>query len=105
MCGFIFFGLTSCPRDIDSGCSQFAPWCSWCVKLAPTWEAYAEEVERELGDKLRVAKVSWLRDGVWERGLEYGVRSVAGWKGGRGIAMLIFPLDQPVSLEGGSPPW
>lgn len=36
---------------------QFAPWCVWCVKLAPTWEAFAEEAERELGSKLVVAKV------------------------------------------------
>lgn len=42
---------------VPSALRQFAPWCVWCVKLAPTWEAFAEEVERELGDKLKVAKV------------------------------------------------
>jgi len=25
----------------------FAPWCVWCVRLHPTWEKFAEEVERE----------------------------------------------------------
>lgn len=30
----------------------------WCIKLAPTWEAFAEEAERSLDGKLRVAKVS-----------------------------------------------
>ena len=24
----------------------FAPWCIWCQRLEPTWEAMAEEVER-----------------------------------------------------------
>lgn len=36
---------------------QYAPWCSWCIKLAPTWEAFAEEVEKEIGQSLQVAKV------------------------------------------------
>ncbi|CAN0465975.1 unnamed protein product, partial [Hapterophycus canaliculatus] len=35
----------------------YAPWCVWCIKLAPTWEAFAEEVERTLDNSLRVAKV------------------------------------------------
>lgn len=40
---------------------QFAPWCVWCIKLAPTWEAFAEEVERDtsLSGKLMVAKVKF----------------------------------------------
>lgn len=25
----------------------FAPWCVWCQRLHPTWEKFAEEVERE----------------------------------------------------------
>merc|ERR1719498_799767 len=25
----------------------YAPWCIWCQRLAPTWEAFAEEVEKE----------------------------------------------------------
>lgn len=36
---------------------QYAPWCVWCIKLAPTWEAFAEEVEREFDGTMRVAKV------------------------------------------------
>jgi thiol-disulfide isomerase/thioredoxin len=26
---------------------QFAPWCVWCQRLHPTWEAFAEEVEKD----------------------------------------------------------
>ncbi|CAN0515811.1 unnamed protein product, partial [Ectocarpus sp. 12 AP-2014] len=42
----------------------FAPWCVWCIKLAPTWEAFAEEVERDtsLSGKLRVAKVDCVEE-------------------------------------------
>lgn len=25
----------------------YAPWCIWCQRLEPTWEAFAEEVEKE----------------------------------------------------------
>ena len=25
----------------------YAPWCIWCQRLEPIWEAFAEEVERE----------------------------------------------------------
>jgi len=25
----------------------FAPWCVWCQRLAPVWEAFAEEIEKE----------------------------------------------------------
>ncbi|CAN0022408.1 unnamed protein product [Ascophyllum nodosum] len=40
----------------------YAPWCTWCQVLAPTWEAFAEEVERELGNSMRVAKVDCVVD-------------------------------------------
>ncbi|CAM9412427.1 unnamed protein product [Ectocarpus sp. 6 AP-2014] len=42
----------------------FAPWCVWCIKLAPTWEAFAEEVERDasLNGKLMVAKVDCVEE-------------------------------------------
>jgi protein disulfide-isomerase-like protein len=25
----------------------FAPWCVWCQRLAPTWEKFAQEIEKE----------------------------------------------------------
>ena len=25
----------------------YAPWCVWCQRLEPIWEAFAEEIERE----------------------------------------------------------
>ncbi|CAN0025498.1 unnamed protein product [Scytosiphon promiscuus] len=40
----------------------YAPWCVWCIKLAPTWEAFAEEVERTLDNSLRVAKVDCVAE-------------------------------------------
>ncbi|CAM9927755.1 unnamed protein product [Pylaiella littoralis] len=40
----------------------YAPWCVWCIKLAPTWEAFAEEAERSLDGKLRVAKVDCVAE-------------------------------------------
>ena len=27
----------------------YAPWCIWCQRLEPTWEAFAEEVESSEG--------------------------------------------------------
>eukprot|EP00904_Undaria_pinnatifida_P013499 jgi/Undpi1/927/HiC_scaffold_10.g04391.m1 len=41
---------------------SFAPWCVWCIKLAPTWEAFAEEVERDLEGQLKVAKVDCVAE-------------------------------------------
>lgn len=34
----------------------YAPWCIWCQRLEPTWEAFAEEIERLEGspDELQV---------------------------------------------------
>lgn len=37
---------------------QFAPWCVWCQRLHPTWEAFAEKVEEEK-IPIKVAKVSY----------------------------------------------
>lgn len=25
----------------------YAPWCVWCQRLGPTWEAFAETVEKQ----------------------------------------------------------
>lgn len=36
--------------------SFYAPWCVWCQRLAPTWEAFAEHVEAE-SIPIKVAKV------------------------------------------------
>jgi len=36
--------------------SFYAPWCVWCQRLAPTWEAFAEHVETEK-IPIKVAKV------------------------------------------------
>lgn len=36
--------------------NYFAPWCMWCQRLHPTWEKFAEEVERR-GMPVGVAKV------------------------------------------------
>lgn len=38
----------------------FAPWCSWCQRLAPTWEAVTEAVHAKYPDaerRIRFAKV------------------------------------------------
>jgi thiol-disulfide isomerase/thioredoxin len=35
---------------------QYAPWCVWCQRLHPTWEAFAEHVEEEK-IPVRVVKV------------------------------------------------
>eukprot|EP00752_Nemacystus_decipiens_P014202 g12631.t1 len=40
----------------------YAPWCVWCIKLAPTWEAFAEEVERTMDGNMRVAKVDCVAE-------------------------------------------
>lgn len=40
--------------------NYFAPWCPWCQKLAPTWEAATEEVHNkypESDGRIRFAKV------------------------------------------------
>lgn len=45
--------------------NQYAPWCVWCQRLGPTWEAFAEHVE-EQKIPVKVAKVTnhtyeWMR--------------------------------------------
>lgn len=38
----------------------FAPWCPWCQRLGPTWEAATEEVHMrypETDGRIRFAKV------------------------------------------------
>ena len=35
----------------------YAPWCIWCQRAAPTWEKFAEEVERASDLPVAVAKV------------------------------------------------
>lgn len=29
---------------------QYAPWCIWCQRLEPTWEVFAEEIEKHQND-------------------------------------------------------
>lgn len=45
----------------------FAPWCHWCQRLEPTWEAATKEVHDkypEWDGRIRFAKVSaHLQDG------------------------------------------
>ncbi|RYH19224.1 hypothetical protein EON65_26320 [archaeon] len=36
----------------------YAPWCIWCQRLTPVWEALAEEVEKQ-GVSLYVCNVWW----------------------------------------------
>lgn len=38
----------------------YAPWCIWCQRLHPTWEKFAEEVEKE-GIPLGVGKVDCVQ--------------------------------------------
>lgn len=39
----------------------FAPWCMWCQRLHPTWEKFAEEIERQ-GMPVGVANVDCVRN-------------------------------------------
>ena len=47
-----------CGKETDCGVAlscagQYAPWCVWCQRLHPTWEALAEAVEEEkIGTKI-----------------------------------------------------
>lgn len=39
----------------------YAPWCPWCQRLEPTWEAVTQEVHNKYPDsdgRIRFAKVS-----------------------------------------------
>ena len=43
----------------------FAPWCPWCQRLAPTWEAVTEEVHKRYSDddgRIRFAKVDCTKE-------------------------------------------
>lgn len=45
----------------------FAPWCHWCQKLAPTWEAATEAVHQKYPDaegRIRYAKVDCVANAV-----------------------------------------
>ena len=35
----------------------YAPWCSWCQRLEPTWERFAEEIESSRSDLRTIADV------------------------------------------------
>lgn len=41
--------------------SQYAPWCVWCQRLHPTWEAFAENMEEEK-IPVKVVKVRHQRE-------------------------------------------
>mmetsp|Transcript_878 Transcript_878/g.1367 ORF Transcript_878/g.1367 Transcript_878/m.1367 type:complete len:482 (+) Transcript_878:184-1629(+) len=41
--------------------NMYAPWCVWCQRLHPTWEKFAEEVEKE-GMPVGVANVDCVED-------------------------------------------
>lgn len=42
----------------------YAPWCIWCQRLEPTWEAFAEELERLEGtsDEIQVLVKQFKRN-------------------------------------------
>ena len=48
----------------------YAPWCVWCQRLGPTWEAFAETMEKQQFDiKVRRGRrkgCKWC--GGWELG-------------------------------------
>ena len=39
----------------------YAPWCIWCQRLHPTWEAFAEKVEGEMMP-VSVGKVDCVKE-------------------------------------------
>ena len=39
----------------------YAPWCIWCQRLHPTWEAFAEKVDEE-GMPISVGKVDCIKE-------------------------------------------
>lgn len=92
----------------------FAPWCIWCQRLEPTWEAMAEEIERidsSSGDlNVDVAKVDCVinRDlcgaqriqafptlRFFKDSKQYGID----YKQDRTVAAMIEFLKQKVELE------
>ena len=52
--------LTMCPYMHAVVVNFYAPWCPWCQRLEPTWEAVTQEVHTKYPDsdgRLRFAKV------------------------------------------------
>jgi len=92
----------------------YAPWCVWCQRLEPTWEAFAEELEvlqgtndeipvdvakvdcvanRELCTKQKVQAFPTLR--LFKDGKQTG----ADYKGDRTVGALTAYLKQKMDLE------
>lgn len=49
-----------CPWMLAVVVNFYAPWCPWCQRLEPTWEAVTQEVHTKYPDsdgRLRFAKV------------------------------------------------
>eukprot|EP00638_Chattonella_subsalsa_P003595 CAMPEP_0117757558 /NCGR_PEP_ID=MMETSP0947-20121206/14810_1 /TAXON_ID=44440 /ORGANISM="Chattonella subsalsa, Strain CCMP2191" /LENGTH=443 /DNA_ID=CAMNT_0005577489 /DNA_START=32 /DNA_END=1363 /DNA_ORIENTATION=- len=40
----------------------YAPWCSWCQRLAPTWELFAEDVEQDNDLPVNIVKVDCVEN-------------------------------------------
>jgi len=72
----------------------YAPWCVWCQRLGPTWEAFAETMEKQQFDiKVRKAReTSWRGRGGWELGC------FGSWKLHRPLTYSSLPPCFPPSL-------
>ena len=50
---------------------QYAPWCVWCQRLGPTWEAFAEHVEEQkIPVKIAKVRTKQKQDAEAEDGLD-----------------------------------